>query len=71
MERLYVGIKEMCERYSISKMTVYRLLAEEGAPPMMKLGGRTLVEMGAMDEFIQSKLVPAVPERNKRKAREA
>ena len=71
MDRLYVGIKEMCERYSVSRMTIYRLLAEEDAPPMMKLGGRTLIEMNQMDEFIKSKLTPAVPEVNKRKRREA
>lgn len=68
MEKLFCGINELAERYGVSRRTMYNLLAEEGAPPVMKLGGRSLVEVGLMDEWIRGRMTPSVIEQNKRRA---
>lgn len=68
MEKLFCGINDLAERYGVSRRTMYNLLAEEDAPPVMKLGGRSLVEVGLMDEWIRQKMTPSIIEQNKRRA---
>jgi predicted DNA-binding transcriptional regulator AlpA len=64
-EPLFMGTVEACKRYGISKRTLYNLFREEGCPPVMKLGAKTMLEVAAFDAFIRSLLTPSVVEQNK------
>ena len=63
--QLFISIKEACERYGIGRTTLYGLFQMEGCPPVMKLGGKTLLEVGPFDAFIRSQMQPSVIEKNK------
>lgn len=65
MSKLYIGVKEACERYSVSRPTLYRMFQYENCPPVMKLGGKTVLEVSAFDAFIKSELQPSVIEQNR------
>lgn len=64
-EPLYIGISDACRRYGIGRTTLYSLFQLDGCPPVMKLGGKTLLEVAAFDEFVRSQLRPSVVEKNK------
>ena len=66
MSKLFIGINDACERYSVSRPTLYRLFQIPGCPPVMKLGGKTLLEVSAFDEFVRSQMQPSVIEMNKK-----
>ena len=62
---LYIGISDACRRYGIGRTTLYSLFQLDGCPPVMQLGGKTLLEVAAFDEFVRSQLRPSVVEKNK------
>jgi predicted site-specific integrase-resolvase len=65
IEPLYMGIKDACERYGIGRTTLYSLFQKSDCPPVMKLGGKTLLEIKPFDEFVRSQLEPSIVEKNK------
>ena len=64
-EPLYIGISDACRRYGIGRTTLYSLFQLDGCPPVMKLGGKTLLNVAAFDGFFQAQLQPSVVEKNK------
>ncbi len=62
---MFMGIKDACERYGISRTTLYTLFQKDGCPPVMKLGGKTLLEIEPFDAFVRSQMEPSVVEKNK------
>jgi predicted DNA-binding transcriptional regulator AlpA len=64
-EPLFIGINDACRRYGIGRTTLYSLFQLDGCPPVMKLGGKTLLDLAAMDAFVRSQLRPSVIEQNK------
>lgn len=64
-EPLFMGVKDACRRYGVGKTRLYELFQEEGCPPIMRLGGKTVLEVAAFDAFIRSLLTPSVVEQNK------
>ena len=64
-EPLYIGISDACRRYGIGKSTLYMLFQRDGCPPVMKLGGKCLLEVAAFDAFFREQLRPSVIEKNK------
>ena len=64
-EQVFMGIREACVRYGIGRTMLYSLFQMEGCPPVMKLGGKTMLEIGPFDAFIRSQMQPSVIEKNK------
>jgi predicted DNA-binding transcriptional regulator AlpA len=54
-----ITLQDFFIRFSISKSTWYRLAKAGGAPPILKLGSRTLVPLAAARAWMQSRSVPA------------
>lgn len=64
-EPIFISIKEACTRYCVSRTTLYSLFQQPGCPPVMKLGGKTLLEIEPFDAFIRAQMEPTVIEKNK------
>ncbi|HSV08549.1 MAG TPA: helix-turn-helix domain-containing protein [Candidatus Binatus sp.] len=46
-----MSVKDVCEALSVSRQTVYRLIAD-GQLPFLKICGRTLFRPGDVERFI-------------------
>jgi predicted DNA-binding transcriptional regulator AlpA len=54
-----ITLQDFFVRFSIAKSTWYRLAKAGDAPPIVKVGRRTLVPMAAARAWMQSRLIPA------------
>ena len=54
-----ITLQDFFTRFAISKSTWYRLAKAGGAPPIVKIGRRTLVPLAAARSWLQSRVVPA------------
>ena len=64
-EQLFIGINDACRRYGIGRTTLYSLFQLDGCPPIMKLGGKTMIELAPFDAFFRAQLQPSVIEQNR------
>lgn len=64
-EPLFISVSEACRRYCIGRTTLYSLFQADGCPPIMKLGGKTMIELAPFDAFFRAQLQPSVVEQNK------
>ena len=62
---MFMGITDACKRYGIGRTTLYGLFQKDGCPPVMKLGGKTLLEIEPFDAFVRSQMEPTIVEKNK------
>ncbi len=65
---LFIGVSDACKRYNIGRTTLYSLFQTEGCPPIMKLGGKTMIELKPFDAFFRAQLQPSVIEINKERS---
>jgi predicted DNA-binding transcriptional regulator AlpA len=54
-----ITLQQFFTRFSITKSTWYRLAKAGGAPPIVKIGSRTLVPLAAARSWLQSRVIPA------------
>jgi predicted DNA-binding transcriptional regulator AlpA len=54
-----ITLQDFFVRFAIAKSTWYRLAKAGGAPPIVKIGRRTLVPLAAARAWLQSRVVPA------------
>jgi predicted DNA-binding transcriptional regulator AlpA len=54
-----ITLQEFHARFSIPKSTWYRLVEAGGAPPIVKVGRRTLVPLAAAREWMAARVRPA------------
>jgi predicted DNA-binding transcriptional regulator AlpA len=54
-----ITLQDLFVRFSLSKSTWYRLAKAGGAPPIVKLGSRTLVPLAAAREWVAAQVRPA------------
>jgi predicted DNA-binding transcriptional regulator AlpA len=55
-----ITLQQLFTRFSISKSTWYRLAKSGGAPPIVKVGRRTLVPLREAREWVAAQVRPAV-----------
>jgi predicted DNA-binding transcriptional regulator AlpA len=54
-----ITLQQLFTRFAISKSTWYRLAKSGDAPPIVKLGRRTLVPLREAREWVAARLIPA------------
>jgi predicted DNA-binding transcriptional regulator AlpA len=54
-----ITLQQFFTRFAIAKSSWYRLAKAGGAPPIVKIGRRTLVPLAAARAWLQSRVVPA------------
>lgn len=52
--KIAVSVSEAADMLSVSRPTIYRLLHSEGFPASFKVGGRTLISVDALREWVRS-----------------
>jgi predicted DNA-binding transcriptional regulator AlpA len=62
-DRLTYSVPELSRRLGISVRTLYTIQAKGDGPPVVKLGGRTVIRREAAEAWLASREQPAVTRR--------